>query len=78
MYLALALEFQLAADIISTAVAPSWQEIGKLGAIAVIRTALNYFLTREIEQERDEVAKHGDPLHERASGEAHAPPRRVS
>ena len=52
-YLALALEFQLGADIISTAVAPSWDQIGKLGAIAVIRTALNYFLTREMQQERE-------------------------
>jgi len=43
-YLALALEFQLGADILSTAIAPSWPEIGKLGAIAVIRTGLNYFL----------------------------------
>lgn len=51
-YLALALEFQLGADILSTAVAPSWDQIGKLGAIAVIRTALNFFLTREMEQER--------------------------
>lgn len=49
-YLALALEFQLGADILSTAVAPSWDQIGKLGAIAVIRTALNYFLTREMRQ----------------------------
>ena len=52
-YLALALEFQLGADILSTAVAPSWDQIGKLGAIAVIRTALNYFLTREMQQERE-------------------------
>lgn len=51
-YLALALEFQLGADILSTAIAPSWQEIGKLGAIAVIRTGLNYFLQKEMEQER--------------------------
>lgn len=51
-YLALALEFQLGADILSTAVAPSWDQIGKLGAIAVIRTALNYFLTREMREER--------------------------
>lgn len=50
-YLALALEFQLGADILSTAIAPSWDQILKLGAIAVIRTALNYFLTREMEQE---------------------------
>ncbi len=51
-YLALALEFQLGADILSTAVAPSWQEIGKLGAIAVIRTGLNFFLSREMKEER--------------------------
>ncbi|RZK25006.1 MAG: DUF1622 domain-containing protein [Hymenobacter sp.] len=53
-YLALALEFQLGADILSTAIAPSWEQIGKLGAIAVIRTALNYFLSREMTQERKE------------------------
>ena len=53
-YLALALEFQLGADILSTAIAPSWEQIGKLGAIAVIRTALNYFLSREMTQERRE------------------------
>jgi len=50
-YLALALEFQLGADILSTAIAPSWNQIGKLGAIAVIRTALNYFLEKEMREE---------------------------
>ncbi len=55
-YLALALEFQLGADILSTAIAPSWEQIGKLGAIAVIRTALNYFLSREMREERHEGA----------------------
>ena len=50
-FLTLALEFQLAADVLATAVAPSWTQIGKLGAIAVIRTALNYFLAREIKEE---------------------------
>jgi uncharacterized membrane protein len=50
--LAIALEFQLGADILSTAVAPSWDAIGKLGAIAVIRTALNYFLSREMQEEQ--------------------------
>lgn len=50
-YLLLALELQLAADILSTAVAPSWDRIGKLAAIAVIRTALNFFLMREMRQE---------------------------
>src|SRR5689334_9678245 len=41
-YLALALEFQLAADILETAIAPEWAKIGQLAAIAAIRTALNY------------------------------------
>jgi uncharacterized membrane protein len=51
-YLGLALEFQLGADILSTSIAPSWQQIGKLAAIAVIRTALNYFLNQEMQEER--------------------------
>ena len=51
-YLTLALELQLAADILSTSVAPTWDRIGKLAAIAVIRTGLNYFLTKEINEER--------------------------
>ena len=54
-YLALGLEFQLASDILSTAIAPTFEEIGKLAAIAAIRTALNYFLAKEIEREREEV-----------------------
>lgn len=51
-YLTLALELQLAADILSTSVAPTWDRIGKLAAIAVIRTALNYFLSMEMKDER--------------------------
>ncbi len=54
-YLTLGLEFQLASDVLSTAIAPSFAEIGKLAAIATIRTALNYFLGKEIDQERAEV-----------------------
>jgi uncharacterized membrane protein len=50
-YLTLALELQLAADILATAVAPSWDSIGKLAAVAVIRTALNFFLIREMQEE---------------------------
>ena len=46
----LALEFTLAADIIRSAVSPSWDAIGKLGAIAAIRIALNFFLSRDIEK----------------------------
>ena len=51
-YLTLALELQLAADILSTSVAPTWERIGKLAAIAIIRTALNYFLSREMKDEQ--------------------------
>lgn len=47
-YLSLALEFQLGADILGTAVSPSWDHIGKLAAVAIIRTGLNYFLMMEI------------------------------
>ncbi|MGY1717510.1 MULTISPECIES: DUF1622 domain-containing protein [unclassified Blastococcus] len=56
-FLALGLEFQLASDVLRTAVAPSWEEIGQLAAIAAIRTALNYFLGKEIAEERREVAE---------------------
>ncbi|SDQ10881.1 DUF1622 domain-containing protein [Quadrisphaera sp. DSM 44207] len=54
-FLALGLEFQLASDILSTAVAPSWEELGKLAAVAAIRTGLNYFLAKEIAEERRQV-----------------------
>lgn len=47
-WLAVALEFELAADILRTAIAPSWSEIGLLAAVAAIRTALNYFFEKEI------------------------------
>ncbi|GAA3141001.1 hypothetical protein GCM10010466_35060 [Planomonospora alba] len=50
-FLALGLEFQLAGDVLRTAVAPSFTQIGQLAAIAAIRTALNFFLSREIERE---------------------------
>lgn len=60
--LTLALELLLAADILRTAVAPTWEDIGKLAAIAAIRTVLNYFLEKElrsIEKQVDpEMAKH--------------------
>ncbi|MET8976421.1 DUF1622 domain-containing protein [Streptomyces sp. NPDC004539] len=56
-FLTLGLEFQLAGDILRTAVAPTFTEIGQLAAIAAIRTALNYFLGKEIEKEREEVER---------------------
>lgn len=46
--LTVALELLLAADILATAIAPTWDDIGKLASIAVLRTALNYFLEREL------------------------------
>jgi uncharacterized membrane protein len=54
-FLVLGLEFQLAADILRTAVAPDFTSLGQLAAIAAIRTALNYFLGREIKEERELV-----------------------
>lgn len=50
-WLALALEFQLGADILSTTIAPTFEELGKLGAIALIRTFLNYFISQELAEE---------------------------
>lgn len=55
-WLAVALEFLLAADILRTAVAPTWNDIGKLAAIAALRTLLNYFLQREIDRANQRTA----------------------
>jgi uncharacterized membrane protein len=59
-FLALGLEFQLASDVLRTAIAPSFAELGKLAAVAAIRTALNFFLAREIAEERRIVAEGAD------------------
>src|ERR1700742_1888127 len=48
MWLLLGLQFALAADIVRSTIAPTWDDIGKLAAIAVIRTFLNFFLERDI------------------------------
>jgi uncharacterized membrane protein len=63
-FLVLGLEFQLAADILRTAVAPSFTELAQLAAIAAIRTALNFFLGLEIKEETELVR----------AGKAAAPP----
>jgi uncharacterized membrane protein len=47
------LTFQLAADIIGTSIAPNWDQIGQLAAIAVIRTFLNFFLERDQREMRE-------------------------
>lgn len=51
-WLLLGLEFMLAADIVRTAIAPSWDDIGQLAAIAFIRTFLNFFLERDLDTAR--------------------------
>ena len=61
MWLLLGLEFELAADIIGSVLSPTWQEVGKLGAIAVIRTFLNYFLERDLENADAAAAEQGLP-----------------
>jgi uncharacterized membrane protein len=62
-FLALGLEFQLASDLLRTAVAPSFEVIGKLAAVAAIRTALNFFLRREIREERSELTPKDETRH---------------
>lgn len=59
-YLALGLEFQLARDVLRTAVAPTLREIGELAAVAAIRTALNYFLGKEIQEEQEQLTRQGN------------------
>ncbi len=48
--LSIALEFLIGADILKTAISPSWEEIGQLGAIVGIRTVLNFFLSQELKE----------------------------
>src|SRR5215469_4217013 len=62
VWLLLGLEFELAADIIRTAISPTWSEIGQLAAIAGIRTFLNFFLERDLEayEPRDKIAPRRD------------------
>jgi uncharacterized membrane protein len=54
-WLALALEFQLASDIVKTTISPTWDNLILLGAIAVIRTFLTYFLNRELKEDMEMV-----------------------
>ena len=52
-WLVVALEFQLAADIVGTIIAPTTAQLIELGVVAVIRTFLNYFLGKELKEEDD-------------------------
>lgn len=49
-YLVLALEFFIAGDIVKTIITPTWESLGILGAIVVIRTILSYFLTKDLKK----------------------------
>jgi uncharacterized membrane protein len=67
-YLIAALTFQLGADIVRTTVAPTWDDIGRLAAIAVTRTFLSYFLERDLVEVRE---RRGGTKHaEETKGEA--------
>lgn len=48
IWLVFALEFQLGVDIVSTILSSTFESLGKLGVVALIRTFLNYFLTQEV------------------------------
>ncbi|HEU0053042.1 MAG TPA: DUF1622 domain-containing protein [Longimicrobium sp.] len=49
-WIVLSLEFQLAADVLHTSVAPTWTEIGRVAALALIRTFLNHALETDLEK----------------------------
>lgn len=51
-WLVAGLTFQLAADIVESTTAESWDAVGRLAAVAAIRTFLNYFLERDVEEMR--------------------------
>lgn len=52
-WLVAGLTFQLAADIIESSIATTWEAVARLGAVAVIRTFLNYFLEHDVEDIRE-------------------------
>jgi uncharacterized membrane protein len=60
-WLVAALTFQLAADIIETSLSSSWETIGRVGAVAVIRTFLNYFLERDLRETRSQLLEEPPP-----------------
>ena len=65
-WLALALEFQLGADIVATTASPSEQNLIQLAVVAVIRTFHNVFLGRDMEAELRRVDEAADRLQVRS------------
>ncbi len=48
--LSLGLGFLVGADVVKTAISPTWTDIGQLAAIVVIRVVLNFFLMRDMKE----------------------------
>ncbi|MGO4166706.1 DUF1622 domain-containing protein [Novosphingobium sp. YAF33] len=69
-WLVAGLTFQLAADIVETTIAPNWDDIGKLAAIAVLRTFLNYFLDRDMDSLRERAERRAEAAVETAEARA--------
>jgi uncharacterized membrane protein len=61
-WLVLALEFQVAADILRTAATPTWTDLGQLAAVIVLRTVLNYVLRKEIAESAAREQNRPDPV----------------
>jgi len=59
-WLVAGLTFQLAADIVNTSLAPTWDELGHLASIAAIRTFLSFFLDRELDETRGVQRRRGE------------------
>ena len=53
-WLVAGLTFQLAADILETTITTTWQAVARLGAVAAIRTFLNYFLEHDLRAAREQ------------------------
>ena len=58
-WLVAGLTLQIGADILESSIAPTWHAIAQLGAIALIRTFLNYFLERDIREVSELADRHG-------------------
>ncbi|TDW67164.1 putative membrane protein [Novosphingobium sp. PhB55] len=69
-WLVAGLTFQLAADIVETTIAPNWDAIGKLAAIAVLRTLLNYFLDRDMDALRERAERRAEAMRDAAEARA--------
>jgi uncharacterized membrane protein len=70
-WLVAALTFQLGSDIVATSFAPTWDELGRLAVVAVVRTFLSYFLDREMEHAAGPAAADRTDVQEGVSARCH-------